>query len=93
MKFIFWFKILSPHQVPYIRALADLGHIVTIVAEAELSPARRAMGWAVPDVGDVTVQLKPTASEIRDIIRASGTEAVHLIGEIRFEPYGQLILN
>jgi glycosyltransferase involved in cell wall biosynthesis len=93
MKFIFWFKILSPHQVPYIRALADLGHTVTIVAEAEMSPARRAMGWAVPDLGVVAVQFKPSESEVREVIRLSGKEAVHLIGEIRFEPYGKLILN
>ncbi|MGK0489419.1 MAG: glycosyltransferase involved in cell wall biosynthesis [Candidatus Endobugula sp.] len=93
MEFIFWFKILSPHQMPYICELANLNHRVTVISEAEMSKDRSKLGWTVPAVGKVNVELKLSEDEIKEVIKKMGKNAIHFIGELRFEPRGEIILR
>lgn len=68
MHFVFWQNILSPHQAPFLRALAEKGHEVTVVATEAMTPDRRALGWAVPDTGRCKIILAPGPEEIRQIV-------------------------
>lgn len=80
----FWQGILSPHQIPYIRALAEgSGWDVTVVAERAMSPDRQALGWEVPDVGRVRVATAASEPAIRSLIDCCGTDCIHLISGIR----------
>lgn len=86
--FVFWQNILSPHQTPYLRSLADLGHEVTVVAEEAMTPDRMAMGWNVPDLGRARVVVGPGAVEIRRLIESSPKESIHVMAGARWYPLG-----
>lgn len=83
MRLVFWQGILSPHQAPYIRALAGRpGWDVTVVAERPMTPDRVATGWAVPDLGQARVII-PTTSPVVIALEQCGRDAIHLLEGIR----------
>lgn len=89
MEIIFWHNILSPHQASFIRALANSGHDVSVVASEATTQARTDMGWAVPDFGQARVILSPSGKQVNEIIDQSGTESVHVIAGARWTPLGK----
>lgn len=90
MELVFWQNILAIHQSAHIRALSDMGHSVTLVVAEELSEDRRQMGWSVPDFGGVRVAVAPNGDTIRDIVRSSSDDSVHIFGGARGLGLGQI---
>jgi hypothetical protein len=83
MKLVFWQGILSPHQAPYIRALAGrAGWDVTVVAERGMTTDRTAIGWAVPDFGLARVII-PSARRVGLVLDEFSQDAIHLLEGIR----------
>jgi glycosyltransferase involved in cell wall biosynthesis len=90
---VFWQNLLSPHQAPFLRALAGLGHGVTIVAAESMSAERLALGWKVADPGRARVVVAPGEEEVRQLIESSPMEAVHVMAGARWTPLGNLALR
>lgn len=76
--FVFWQRIVSPHQAGLARELADAGCQVHYVAEKSMSQVRKAQGWAAPDLGSVDVQFVPDERALPSIIDAMPPDAIHL---------------
>lgn len=83
MQLVFWQGILSPHQAPYIRALAGRPDWdIAVVAECRMTPDRAAMGWAVPDLGQARV-IVPSAISPALVLEECGQDTIHLLEGIR----------
>jgi glycosyltransferase involved in cell wall biosynthesis len=80
MNLVFWQNMLSIHQSAYIRALADMGHNVTMVAEREVLLARRELGWDAPSFGEAQVLIAPDEKTVSELVCESGKDTVHVIG-------------
>lgn len=93
MHLVFWQNILSPHQAPFIRALADQGHQITVVSEATMTADRLALGWKIPDHGRAKIIIAPKAAETRHLIVNSPKEAIHVIAGARVTPLGTLAVR
>jgi glycosyltransferase involved in cell wall biosynthesis len=91
MHLVFWQNILSPHQAPFLRALANAGHEVTIVAAESMTADRVALGWTIPDHGPAKIILAPGNSEVRQLIEDSPGETIHVIAGARWKPLGNLV--
>jgi len=73
--------MLSPHQAPYIRALADgPHHSVTVIAEDDLSADRQALGWVAGSYGQATVIVHPSKHLLKQYLDAAQQERVHIFG-------------
>lgn len=90
---VFWQNLLSPHQSAWVRALADRGHAVTVVAPEPLSPERRALGWEVPTLGTARVVCDPGLDEIHHLVEAAGSEALHIMAGARWTDLGYSALR
>ena len=93
MNLVFWHNLISPHQAPYMRALAENGHDILLVASEDISPHRRQMGWAVPDLGSAQVVLDPDPGKVDEIVRNSTPDAIHFIAGARGTPLGGIALH
>jgi len=89
MHFVFWQNILSPHQAPFLRSLADLGHDVTVVAAEAMTADRLALGWKVPDLGRVRLVVAPGTEEVRRLIESSPKETIHVMAGARWSRLGK----
>lgn len=89
MEVVFWHNVLSPHQSAFTRSLVCSGIRTTVVAETELSPERRAIGWVVPDFGSAEIILHPTESEVRAIM-SDRASAIHVLAGARWKPLGAM---
>lgn len=83
MNLIFWQNILSPHQMPYIQALAKQGHDVTVVVETILTEDRIQLGWKPVKTDGIRVIQKPDHTEIEKIVKNEGVEAIHVLAGYR----------
>jgi glycosyltransferase involved in cell wall biosynthesis len=90
---VFWQNILSPHQAPFLRSLADLGHEVTVVASEAMTGDRVTLGWKVPDLGRARVVVGPGAIETRQLIENTPPEAVHIMAGARWTPLGNMAVR
>ncbi len=88
MHLVFWQNILSPHQAPYMRALSELGHEVTVVATESMTADRRALGWKVPDLGRARVVIGPHEAEVRQLIESSPPDSIHIMAGARWTRLG-----
>jgi glycosyltransferase involved in cell wall biosynthesis len=79
MKFVFWQPMLCIHQSAHARALAELGHQVVVAAEQDLSPARRRLGWGLPDLSGVEVLVAPHQDQVQALAVDSMQDSLHLI--------------
>jgi glycosyltransferase involved in cell wall biosynthesis len=91
MELVFWQNILSPHQAPFIRALADQGHQITVVTDESMSADRVALGWKVPDHGRAKITIAPKDSAVQRLIENSPKDAIHVIAGARWKPLGNLV--
>jgi len=90
---IFWQNILSPHQAPFLRALAEGGNEVTVVAAESMSADRLALGWNAPYLGRTHVVINPSAMEVKHLIESSPKEAVHIMAGARWIRLGDQALR
>jgi glycosyltransferase involved in cell wall biosynthesis len=88
MRIVFWQNILSPHQSAAIRALAETGHDVELVACEEMSSDRSGNGWSRPDLGPTRVSIAPSDAEIRKLCRSRAGNSVHILGGAHWTPLG-----
>ena len=93
MHFVFWQNIISPHQASFLRALAEMGHEVTVVAAEVMTANRLAMGWQAPDLGRCKIILAPSPEEIRRITEAGGQNSdlrnpIHILAGARWTSLG-----
>lgn len=93
MFFVFWQNIISPHQAPFLRALADLGHKVTVVSTESMTPDRLALGWKTPDLGNAHVVVGPNTIEINQVVQDAPAEAIHVMAGARWNPLGDQALQ
>ena len=91
MKLFFWQNMVSPHQVPYIRELAQLGHDVTYITTEPMSPDRRELGWPELSLGTIPIILNPDTSTVAELISTSTPGSVHFIAGARGTPLGRLV--
>lgn len=89
MHFVFWQNIISPHQAPFLRALPDLGHKVTVVSAETMTRDRLLLGWKVPDLGKAEAIINPTSEFIRTLVYRD-ENAVHIMAGARWTPLGTL---
>ena len=89
MNFLFWQNIISPHQTPFLRALAENGHEVTVIASEVMTADRLALGWHTPDLGRAKIIIDPDKNGVRQIVSGSPVEAVHVLAGARWTPLGQ----
>jgi glycosyltransferase involved in cell wall biosynthesis len=88
MNIVFWQNIVSPHQAPFLRALADFGNEVTVVAAESMTADRLALGWEVPDLRRAHVVVNPSAVETKRLIEKSPKEAIHVMAGARWTRLG-----
>jgi glycosyltransferase involved in cell wall biosynthesis len=88
MHLTFWQNIISPHQAPFLRALAGMGHEVTVVAPEVMTADRLAMGWQAPDLGLAKVLIAPDAVTLATLIEGGPREAIHVLAGARWTPLG-----
>ena len=81
------------HCSAVIRAPGELGHSLTVVAERELLPHRRALGWPIPDFGSARLIVAPGEEEMREVVRGSETDSVHISIGIRHKFCGAVAAN
>jgi glycosyltransferase involved in cell wall biosynthesis len=93
MHFVFWQNILSPHQAPFLRSLADLGHGVTVVASEAMTADRLALGWNAPNLGQARVVIGPGVVETKRLIESSPKDAIHVMAGARWTALGHQALR
>jgi glycosyltransferase involved in cell wall biosynthesis len=85
---VFWQNILSPHQSPAMRALAEIIPEVVVVSADTLTADRIKMGWQIPDLGAAQVVIAPNAAKIESLVRESAAHSVHIVAGARWTPLG-----
>ena len=93
MYFVFWQNIISPHQAPFLRSLADFGHDVVVMAADDMTPDRTMLGWKVPDLGKARVVINPNLVEVRQLVNGSPRDSVHIMAGARWYPLGNQALQ
>ncbi|POZ52107.1 glycosyltransferase family 4 protein [Methylovulum psychrotolerans] len=88
MKLVFWHNIISPHQSPVVRELANAGHDVLLVTFEDMSEDRRQLGWDIPLLAPARILLCPKLSQVDNIVRESPPDAIHIIAGARAVPLG-----
>ncbi|MFC0003688.1 glycosyltransferase family 4 protein [Micromonospora siamensis] len=84
---IFWQNCPSIHQTALIRSVGDvLGTPSVVVIEAPLDQRRLGAGWTMPDYGDSTVIVAPSAAERRRLEEASADSAMHVFSGLGAYP-------
>lgn len=91
MVFVFWQNIISPHQAGFMRALAERGHDVTVVARQTMSVGRQRLGWEPPHLGPARVVIGPGVADMRRLIHEGPAEAIHLIAGARVDRTGTIV--
>lgn len=83
MKLVFWLEELNLHFSAVIRAMTNMGHEISVFAKQELKAHRRALGWIIPDFGDVQVLSIQDQKDIQSIVR-SKKEFIHILVGMRW---------
>lgn len=91
MHVVFWQNIISPHQAGFMRALAERGHDVTVVAREAMSAGRKRLGWEPPSLGVARVVIGPSACDAKRMIREGPADAIHCIAGARVDEMGAIV--
>lgn len=79
----FWQRIVTPHMAGLACALARQGHLVTYVAEREMSEDRARQGWQAPDLPDVTLRFAGSAAAFGNLVAQAPASSIHICQGIR----------
>lgn len=86
-KIVFWFNVLSPHQMPYIKHMAENPSVQSvIVCVPELvSKEREKMGWLIEklSIPKLEVVVNPTETECETIFSKNTENSFHFFSGIR----------
>ena len=91
MRTVFWQNIVSPHQAGFMRAFADRGHDVTVVAAERMSAGRQRLGWEPPDLGTARLIVGPSSGERQQIVADGADDTIHCIAGVRSIPLGRIV--
>lgn len=90
-KIVFWFNVLSPHQMPYIKHMAENPSVQSvIVCVPELvSKEREKMGWLIEklSIPKLEVVVNPTETECETIFSKNTENSFHFFSGIRGFPF------
>lgn len=75
--------MLTPHMTALAHELARLNVETHYVAEEDLSPERRAMGWSPSDLPGVHVHIVKTSEGARNLVCCLPAHAVHITQGVR----------
>lgn len=78
---VFWQKTPSPHQAPWIRALAEMVpnmDIVGVFQESGLSQERIALGWQPPNYGNARILISPDKVMADQLIQQNAGQTLHI---------------
>lgn len=86
-RIVFWQEPLSPHQSPWIRALADKfdGRVIGVF-QAELSQERIALGWKPPDYGKTGILIAPALATANRLLDEDPEGTVHVFSSMVSNP-------
>lgn len=86
---VFWQTVPSPHQAPFIRALAErLGPgRVHCAFEYGLTDDRIKLGWSQPDFGRAESWIAPDADKVADLTAIDGVNTAHLFTGLVNSPW------
>lgn len=93
IRFVFWQPMLCIHQSAQARMLREAGYDVTVVAEQELSLARRQLGWPLPDLSTITTVVNPADTLICELAESDVDKTLHLVQGTRGWRLGSLALR
>lgn len=91
MQLVFWHNFISPHQAPYMRALAESGHDVLVVATEAMSEDRLKLGCTLPDLGPARAIVSPDHAQVVEIINQSADDSIHFIAGARGTRLGKQV--
>lgn len=91
MNLYFWHNLISPHQAPFMRELAERGHQVMVVATEAMSEERRKLGWTVPSLGKAQVVVAPDEKQVLQMVKSSPPDSIHFIAGARGTALGQQV--
>lgn len=89
--YVFWQNIVSPHQIPYINRLGELGHRVLYVSEQEISADRRDLGWERPDSKNVDFRVKLNRKDILELLDSQSPDTINVIAGARGTQFGSFV--
>lgn len=83
----FWQNTVSIHQADLMRSLAERAPgPVTVVAEAEVSEHRSALGWGTPHYGNAHLVTAPSEAERRGLEGSLSNGGVHIFSGLNAYP-------
>lgn len=91
-RLVFWQNIISPHQIPYIKHLANDSRInqVLIIVPNVLNKERLDMGWNVNDflkIPTIRFEVNPKDSRVIELLNHEQESSIHLFSGIRGDKY------
>jgi len=83
-RIVFWQVRPSPHQAPFVRALAEAlpKRNTVAVFQQPLNPHRLAMGWHQPDYGNATVIVDPDSETVERLVADNQEKSVHIFSSM-----------
>ena len=84
MRLVFWQLFGSPHQAAFVRELARILGVESVVCAfcAELEQALRRQGWEEPDYGAATVLRVGDAEDVELVMQSVGADAIHIFSSL-----------
>ena len=78
---------LSPHQSPWIRALAEIfdGNVIGVF-QTGLSQERISLGWKSPDYGKTQIYIAPDQKTVKQLIEDSPENSIHVFSSMVCNP-------
>lgn len=74
----FWQRMVTPHMAHLASALAKRGHDITYVSEQQLDEERRALGWQVPDLPNVSLRFATSVIEAQELVMSAKPGTFHV---------------
>lgn len=74
-----------------MRALADRGHDVTVVAAKAMSESRQRLGWQPPHLGSACLVIGPSRADVSNLVREGPADAIHCIAGARVDAMGTIV--
>jgi glycosyltransferase involved in cell wall biosynthesis len=88
MSFVFWTGYPNHHLSGWISELARIcGTSVHVIAEKEMSEARKKLGWSMPDYSPATFELGITLESVARVIETAGPKAIHVFHGLNMTVY------
>lgn len=94
-RIIFWQQAPSPHQAPFIRALAARRSLDSTIGvfQGTLHPNRVALGWSQPDYGTAKVLINPSQTIVDELVADDTSNTVHIFSGLIYSREARAIFK